>query len=64
MASINKTLMQQKQKQKLVNNQVNAIRNAVKALQRMKKSGMYIDSRQKKALSFIAAEELAPLCWD
>jgi hypothetical protein len=56
--------MQQKQKQKLVNNQVNAIRNAVKALQRMQKSGMYIDSRQKKALSFIAAEELAPLCWD
>lgn len=64
MASTNKTLMQQKQKQKLVNNQVNAIRNAVKALQRMKKSGMYIDSRQQKALSFIAAEELAPLCWD
>ena len=55
--------MQQKQKQKLVNNQINSIRKGIKALQQMKKSGMYIDNRQKRTLSFITAEELAPLSW-
>jgi ribosomal protein S5 len=55
--------MQQKTKQKLVNNQINTIRKAIKALQQMEKVGMYIDSRQKKALHFITNEELAPLSW-
>jgi predicted oxidoreductase len=54
-------LMQQKQKQQLVTNQVNIIRNAIKQLQRMEKDGLYLDKRQRKALFFIGAEELAPL---
>lgn len=53
--------MKQSTKQKLVTNQVNTIRKAIKALQQMNKSGMYLDNRQRKALFFIGAEELAPL---
>ena len=57
------TLMTQTHKQKAVANQINQIRNAVKALQKMTKSGMYVDAHQKRTLECIATEELAPLCW-
>ncbi len=55
--------MTQHNKQKAVANQINQIRNAVKALQKMTKSGLYVDARQKRTLECIATEELAPLCW-
>jgi len=55
--------MTQTHKQKAVANQINQIRNAIKALQKMTKSGLYVDARQKRTLECIATEELAPLCW-
>ena len=58
MASINKTLMQQKQKQKLVNNQINSIRNSIKGLKKLIDNGMYMDKRQRKALSHIIAYDM------
>ena len=58
MASINKTLMQQKTKQKLVNNQIQSIRNSIKGLKKLIDSGMYMDKRQRKALSHIVAYDM------
>lgn len=55
--------MKQKQKQQLVNNQINQIRKSIKALQAMTKTGFYLDERQRKAVYFISAEELAPLAY-
>jgi hypothetical protein len=55
--------MTQTHKQKAVANQINQIRNAVKALQKLTQSGLYVDARQKRTLECIASEELAPLCW-
>lgn len=53
--------MKQKQKQQLVNNQINQIRKSIKALQAMTKTGFYIDSKQRNALMCICDLELAPL---
>ena len=50
--------MKQKQKQKLVANQIQSIRNAIKGLNQLMSNGMYVDSRQRKALSHIAAYDL------
>lgn len=59
MASIlTKTLMQQKTKQKLVNNQINSIRNSIKGLKKLIGNGMYMDKRQRKALSHMIAYDL------
>lgn len=55
------TLMKQKQKQQLVNNQINAIRKSIKALQAMTKTGFYLDERQRNAIACIHDLELAPL---
>jgi conjugal transfer/entry exclusion protein len=56
-------LMTQTHKQKAVANQINQIRNAIKMLQKMTQSGLYVDAHQKRVLECIAAEELAPLSW-
>lgn len=53
--------MKQKQKQQVVSNQINQIRNSIKALQRMTKNGFYIDSKQRNAIACICDIELAPL---
>ena len=53
-----KTLMQQKTKQKLVNNQINSIRNSIKGLKKLIDNGMYMDKRQRKALSHIIAYDM------
>jgi hypothetical protein len=58
MASINKTLMQQKTKQKLVNNQIQSIRNSIKGLKKLLNNGLYMDKRQRKALAHINAYDL------
>jgi len=50
--------MQQKTKQKLVNNQIQSIRNSIKALTKLMDSGMYMDKRQRKALSHIVAYDV------
>jgi hypothetical protein len=50
--------MKQKQKQKLVNNQIQSIRNSIKGLKQLLSNGMYMDSQQRKALSCIAAYDL------
>ena len=55
------TLMKQKHKQQLVNKQINQIRNAIKALQHMTKTGMYLDKRQRNTIACIHDLELAPL---
>ena len=49
--------MKQKTKQKLVNNQIQSIRNSIKGLKKLTDSGMYVDNRQRKALSHI-------MCYD
>ena len=56
-------LMTQHNKQKAVTNQINQIRNAVKALQKMTQSGLYVDAHQKRTVQCIAAHELTPLSW-
>jgi hypothetical protein len=48
-------------KQKAVTNQINQIRNSIKALQHMHKHGFYIDSKQKHTLACITDLELNPL---
>ena len=53
--------MKQKHKQQLVNKQINQIRTAIKALQHMTKTGMYLDVRQRNAVACITDLELAPL---
>lgn len=53
--------MKQKQKQQLVNKQINQIRNSIKALQAMTNTGMYLDKRQRNAIACIHDLELAPL---
>jgi len=50
--------MQQKTKQKLVNNQIQSIRNSIKGLKKLLSNGMYMDSRQRKALSHIMAYDM------
>jgi hypothetical protein len=50
--------MQQKTKQKLVNNQINSIRNSIKGLKKLIANGMYMDKRQRKALSHIIAYDM------
>ena len=53
--------MTQHMKQKAVTNQINQIRNSIKALQHMHKHGFYIDSKQKHTLACITDLELNPL---
>jgi hypothetical protein len=53
--------MKQKQKQQLVNNQINAIRQSIKALQRMTNTGMYLDAKQRNTIACIAERELITL---
>ena len=50
--------MQQKTKQKLVNNQIQSIRNSIKGLKKLLNNGMYMDSRQRKAVSHIFAYDV------
>ena len=50
--------MKQKQKQQLVNNQINQIRKSIKALQAMTKTGFYLDNKQRNAIACIAEREL------
>lgn len=50
--------MQQKTKQKLVNNQIQSIRNSIKGLKKLLSNGMYMDKRQRKALSHIMAYDM------
>jgi hypothetical protein len=50
--------MQQKTKQKLVNNQIQSIRNSIKGLKKLLGNGMYMDSRQRKAVSHIFAYDV------
>jgi hypothetical protein len=50
--------MQQKTKQKLVNNQIQSIRNSIKGLKKLIDNGMYMDKRQRKALAHINAYDL------
>lgn len=50
--------MQQKQKQQLVNNQIQSIRNAIKTLNKLVNNGIYMDQRQRKALSHIMAYDV------
>ena len=53
--------MKQKQKQQLVNNQINQIRQSIKALQAMTKTGFYLDKKQRNTIACIHDLELAPL---
>lgn len=54
----------QKQKQQLVENQIQSIRNSIKTLKTFLKTGsVYLDKRQKHAVYSIAVNELAPLQW-
>jgi hypothetical protein len=55
--------MKQKQKQTLVNNQIQQIRDAIKGLRTLQCTGMYLDARQRKAVYSIASNDLAPLQW-
>jgi len=55
--------MKQKTKQKLVSNQIQSIRNAIKGLYQLKRNGCYLDARQRKAVYAIASNDLAPLEW-
>lgn len=50
--------MKQKQKQQLVNNQIQSIRNAIKTLNKLIDNGVYMDKRQRKALSHIMAYDM------
>lgn len=50
--------MQQKTKQRLVNNQIQSIRNSIKVLKKLMANGMYMDKRQRKALSHIMAYDM------
>lgn len=50
--------MKQKTKQQLVNNQIQSIRNSIKTLNKLMTSGVYMDKRQRKALSHIVAYDL------
>jgi len=47
--------MKQKQKQKLVANQIQAIRNSIKGLNQLLSNGMYLDRKQRNAIGCIAA---------
>jgi hypothetical protein len=47
--------MKQKQKQKLVSNQIQAIRNSIKGLNQLLSNGMYLDRKQRNAIGCIAA---------
>lgn len=53
--------MKQKQKQQLVNKQINQIRTAIKALQTMTNTGFYLDAKQRRTMACIHDLELAPL---
>lgn len=53
--------MKQKTKQQLVNNQINQIRNSIKTLQRMTKTGFYLDTKQRNTIACIAERELINL---
>ena len=55
--------MKQKTKQTLVNNQIQQIRDAIKGLRTLKRNGMYLDARQRKAVHAMASNDLAPLEW-
>ena len=50
--------MKQKQKQQLVDNQIQSIRNAIKTLNKLISNGVYMDKRQRKALSHIMAYDM------
>jgi len=47
-------MTKQKQKQTLVNNQIQQIRNAHKALVSLKRGGLYLDHKQRAALHGIS----------
>jgi hypothetical protein len=47
--------MKQKQKQKLVANQIQSIRNSIKGLNQLLSNGMYLDRKQRNAIGCIAA---------
>lgn len=53
--------MKQKQKQQLVNNQINQIRKSIKALKALNEQGLYLDPTQRYALYCIAERDLMPL---
>ena len=53
--------MKQKTKQKLVNNQIQSIRNSIKTLRELTKKGLYIDRRQRTALNAIAMVDMVEL---
>lgn len=47
--------MKQKQKQKLVSNQIQSIRNSINGLNKLLNSGLYLDKKQRNAVGCIAA---------
>lgn len=53
--------MKQKTKQRLVDNQIKAIRNSVKALRELTRKGLYVDRRQSAALAAIGTRDLVEL---
>lgn len=53
--------MKQKTKQKLINNQIQSIRNSVKALREFTRKGLYVDARQRTALNAIAMVDIVEL---
>ena len=50
--------MKQKQKQKLVTNQIQSIRNAIKGLNQLLGNGLYLDKKQRNAVGCIAAYDM------